>query len=168
MLKEGAKIRNSISWVCENMNALILYFEVEKRKSCIVCDAPAGCNSHMFYWSAGVLGAIVMNDFVFPDQVVIQRECQEADQLYFFHQGLKNWKFHVRLRLTLLLGLLGGGPNFKLSVRSFSLCLRKCTSNLRGSGSLFIVWTVYLCCVVGPPGLCTFVISLLSYFNNVR
>jgi hypothetical protein len=97
----------------------------------------------------------------------MQRECQEADQLYFFQQVLKNWKFHVRLRLTLLLGLLGGGPNFKLSVGSFSLCLRKYTSNLQCSGSLFIVWTVYLCCVVGPPGLCTFAISLLSYFNKV-
>ena len=115
-----------------------------------------------------LLAAIVMKDFVFSDHVAMSGSTK-ADQLcFFFHQGLKNWKFHVRLRLTLLLGLLGGGPNFKLSVRSFSLCLRKCTSNLRGSGSLFIVWTVYLCCVVGPPGLCTFVISLLSYFNNVR
>ena len=46
MLKEGAKIRNSISWVCENMNALILDFEGEKHKTCIICDAPAGCNSY--------------------------------------------------------------------------------------------------------------------------
>jgi hypothetical protein len=32
---------------------------------------------------------------------------------------MKNWKFHVRFRLTLLLGWLGGGSNFKLCIRSF-------------------------------------------------
>ncbi|ONM02794.1 hypothetical protein ZEAMMB73_Zm00001d031391 [Zea mays] len=49
-----------------------------------------------------------------------KRECQEIDQLYFFNQeGIKNWKFHVRFRLTLLLGWSGGGSNFKLWERNF-------------------------------------------------
>ncbi|AQK41101.1 hypothetical protein ZEAMMB73_Zm00001d024388 [Zea mays] len=40
--------------------------------------------------------------------------------IYFFNQeGIKNWKFHVRFRLTLLLGWSGGGSIFKLWERNF-------------------------------------------------
>ena len=45
--------------------------------------------------------------------------------IFFQQEGVKNWKFHVRFRLTLLLGWLGSGSNFKPCVRSFSFMLKK-------------------------------------------
>lgn len=102
---------------------------------CIIGDVFADHNSH-------VLLVFCCNSYK-RLCILSQRECQEIDQLYFFNQeGMKNWKFHVRFRLTLLLGWLGGGSNFKLCIIMYSsFMLKKTQFLLTETGRLFIVWT---------------------------
>ena len=109
------------------MNALIRFIKRKMRKTCALLVMFLQTTVVMCYWSSA---AIFIKTLYF-----VSTRMSGNRQLYFFHQeGMKNWKFHVRFRLTLLLGWLGGGSNFKLCIRSFSFMLKKTQFLLTGTG----------------------------------
>jgi hypothetical protein len=82
--------------------------------------------SFEFYWVTFALTILLVAFLLisgFFTSGNMQRGCHEIDQGVFSSRSVRKLKFYTRLRLMLLLGLLGSGSNVNLSVSKFPLCL---------------------------------------------